>query len=259
MQQFNPIQSKWVVALQMRSVGLLQQSIPFLVAILYIMVQNFKFSFIICSCKSKENISFAHNFILIQNTNQATHGLDFHLSIFFLVKGLCTSDQLQSILTLIVQTIVSAVLGAFSKQQQGALRVSLDAFSINTKLMQARGDKMSKINDWSSVMGTTPTTNGTSSQGTASQEANRPSWHGLQIHKSGTIYTHSYAQTNKHMYNWILLNTCSSIDLFCNQFFVHNVHQVNTTLSLVTNAGMMTTNSRQNCLAIALYGLTPKP
>ena len=37
-------------------------------------------------------------------------------------------------------------------------------------------------------MGTTPTTNGSSSQGTASQETNRPSWQGLQIHKSGTIY-----------------------------------------------------------------------
>ena len=63
----------------------------------------------ICSLKSKENIIFAHNFIIIQNTNQASHCFDFHLCIFFLVKGLDTSNQLQSILTLIVQTIVSAV------------------------------------------------------------------------------------------------------------------------------------------------------
>ena len=63
--------------------------------------------------------------MLIQNTNQATHCLDFHLSIFFLVKGLDASNQLQSILTLIVQTKVSEVLGAFSNQQQGALKVSL--------------------------------------------------------------------------------------------------------------------------------------
>ena len=62
----------------------------------------------------------------------------------------------------------------------------------------------------------TSTTNGTNSQGTATQEANRPSWQCLQIHKSGTNYTHSYAQTNKHMYNWILLEICSLIDLFCN-------------------------------------------
>ena len=97
----------------------------------------------------------------------------------------------------------------------------------DVQLMQASGDTMSTINDWSSPTGTTPTTNGTSSQGTASQEANRPSWQGLQIHKSGTIYTHSYVQTNKHMYDWILLDTFSLIDLFCNQSFVCNVHQVN--------------------------------
>ena len=42
------------------------------------------------------------------------------------------------------------------------------------------------------------------------------------------------------MYNWI--NKCSSIHLFCNQSFVRDVHQVNTALSLATNAGMMTTN-----------------
>ena len=53
------------------------------------------------------------------------------------MKGLGTSNQLQSILTLIVQTIVSAVLGTFSEQQQGALKVSLRAFSVihRTSLM----------------------------------------------------------------------------------------------------------------------------
>ena len=50
------------------------------------------------------------------------------------MKGLDTLFFLQSILTLIVQTIVSAVLGAFSnQQQQGALKVSLRAFSIKVK------------------------------------------------------------------------------------------------------------------------------
>ena len=48
----------------------------------------------ICSLKSKENIIFAHNFILEQNTNQASHWFEFHLSIFFFVKGLDTSNQL---------------------------------------------------------------------------------------------------------------------------------------------------------------------
>ena len=62
-----------------------------------------------CSHKSKENIIFAHNFILEQNTNQATCCLDFQSSIFFLSLGLDTLFFLQSILTLNVQTIVSAV------------------------------------------------------------------------------------------------------------------------------------------------------
>ena len=84
------------------------------------------------------------------------------------------------------------------------------------QLMQANGDTMSIIDDWSSVMGTTPTTIGTNSQGTASQGAKRPPWQGLQVHKSGTIDTHSYVQTNKHMYNWIFLDTCTLMDLFCN-------------------------------------------
>ena len=54
--------------------------------------------------------------MLKQSTNQASHCFDFHLSIVFLVKGLVTSNQLQSMLTLIVQTIVSAVQGTYSKQ-----------------------------------------------------------------------------------------------------------------------------------------------
>ena len=86
----------------------------------------------------------------------------------------------------------------------------------DAQLAQASWDTMSSIDDWSSIMGTTTATNSTSSQRTASQGANRPSWQGLQIHKSGIIYTHSYAQTNKHMYDWILLNTCSLNNLFCN-------------------------------------------
>ena len=69
----------------------------------------------------------------------------------------------------------------------------------DAQLMKANGDTMSTINDWSTITGTTPTTNGSSSEGTVSQGVNRPSWQGLQIHKSGTIHTHSYAQTNKHM------------------------------------------------------------
>ena len=40
MQHFNPIQSKWVVATPMRRVLLLQQSIPFGLAVLYTLVQK---------------------------------------------------------------------------------------------------------------------------------------------------------------------------------------------------------------------------
>ena len=112
----------------------------------------------------------------------------------------------------------------------------------DVQLMQTSMDRTSTIDNPSTMMGTTPGTNGSSSQGTAGQGANGPSWQGLQIPKSGTIYAHSYAQTNKHMYDWILLNTCLLIDLFCNQSFVHNVHRVNTTLSLAMNAGVMMTN-----------------
>ena len=64
---------------------------------------------VLISLKSKEIIIFAHNYFNEQNTNQASHCLDLQSSILFLVKGLDTSFFLQSILTLIVQTIVRAV------------------------------------------------------------------------------------------------------------------------------------------------------
>ena len=50
--------------------------------------------FTICSLNTKENIIFAQNSILKQNTNQASHCFDFYLRIVFLVKGLDTSNQL---------------------------------------------------------------------------------------------------------------------------------------------------------------------
>ena len=127
------------------------------------------------------------------------------------------------------------------------------------QLMQASEDTASTIDDWSSVTGTTPTTNGTNSQGTASQRAKRPSWQGLQVHKSGTIHTHSYAQTKKHMYDWILLNTCSSINLFCNQSFMCNVHQINSTLSLAMMAGTMTTNLKAELPGYGTVSFDPQP
>ena len=65
----------------------------------------------------------------------------------------------------------------------------------DAQLMQASGDTMSTINDWSTVMGISPVTNSSNSQGTASQGANKPSWQGLQIHKSGTIYARVMCKT----------------------------------------------------------------
>ena len=84
------------------------------------MVQKFKFSL---ALKARKSSSLHTIFILKQNTNQATHCLDFHLSIFFLVKGLDTSNQLQSILTLSVQTIVSVTddQSSATKQEQANL------------------------------------------------------------------------------------------------------------------------------------------
>ena len=75
----------------MRRVWLLQQSIPFGIAILYTLVQNI-LQFV--ALKSKENIIFAHNYFRKTNTNQASHCFDFYSSIVFLVKGLDTSNQL---------------------------------------------------------------------------------------------------------------------------------------------------------------------
>ena len=124
----------------------------------------------------------------------------------------------------------------------------------DAQLMQTTGDTMSTVNDWSSVMGTTPATNDTNSQGTASQEAKK-SWQGLKVHKRGNIHTCSYVQTNKHMYDWILLNTCSSINLSCNQSFVCNVH---TTLSLAMNAGMMMMNLKAELPGYGMVWFDPQ-
>ena len=87
--------------------------------------------FNICSLKSKENIIFANNYFRKTQTNQATCCLDFQSSIFFLLLGLDTLFQLQSILTLIVQTTVSAVLETFSWQSnKEPLEVSSATFSV---------------------------------------------------------------------------------------------------------------------------------
>ena len=100
MHHFNPIQTKWVVANTNKKCLIVTTINP---------IWHSHPVYVLCSLKSKDNIFFAHNYISIQNTNQASHCLDFYLSIIFLVKELDTSNQLRSIVTLIVQPTVSAV------------------------------------------------------------------------------------------------------------------------------------------------------
>ena len=77
-------------------------------------------NFTICSLKCKENIIFAHNYFRKTNTNQASHCFDLYLSIVFLVKGLDTSNQLQSILTLTIKRTVSQLKEHSQSSKQGA-------------------------------------------------------------------------------------------------------------------------------------------
>ena len=65
MQHFNPIQSKWVVATPMRSVCLLQQSIPFGIAVLYNVVQN-NLQFVALKASKTSSL----HTIILQTTNK---------------------------------------------------------------------------------------------------------------------------------------------------------------------------------------------
>ena len=74
MQHLNPIQSKWVVATPMRRVRLLQQSIPFGVAVLYTLVQK-HLTFV--ALKARKTSSLHTILFLRTQANQATCCLDF--------------------------------------------------------------------------------------------------------------------------------------------------------------------------------------
>ena len=60
------------------------------------------------------------------------------------------------------------------------------------------------------------------------------------------------------MYDWILLKISLLIDLFCNHSFVCNVHQVNTTLFLAMNAGMMMTNLKAELPSYGTVWIDPQ-
>ena len=82
---------------------------------------NYKqFSPIFIIAPKAGNSSSLHTIILRNKTHNKPFIDLIFLCIFLLSLGLDTSKQFQSILTLIVQTTVSAVLGTISKQQQGA-------------------------------------------------------------------------------------------------------------------------------------------
>ena len=94
----------------MTTVRLLKKSIPFLIAALYIMVHFSMFSLITYLAVSPEKSSSLYAIIYsLANINEATCCLQIQFSIFYLSLGLDGSFFLQSILTLIVQAIVSAV------------------------------------------------------------------------------------------------------------------------------------------------------
>ena len=61
----------------------------------------------------------------------------------------------------------------------------------DVQLMQTSGDTMSTVNDWSTIMGATATTNGSSSQGTASQGAKQTI---LEVPADPQEWNHLYPQ-----------------------------------------------------------------
>ena len=81
----NPIH----VAIKRELVGLLQQSIPFCVDLVYILVHFSNFSLINFVILSVEKSSSFHT-IYLKTPNQAPHHLDFQSSIIFLLLGLGT-------------------------------------------------------------------------------------------------------------------------------------------------------------------------
>ena len=126
MLSFNPIH----VAVKIKLIGLWNQSIPFLrrpcvhpSTYLEVLIHRF------CSSKCREIIIFAHNYLNKQT--QTKHLFILIFFIFSLSLELDTSNPLKSILTLIVQTIVSVVLDTFSEQQNGAFECVLVEFLLD--------------------------------------------------------------------------------------------------------------------------------
>jgi len=72
-------------------------------------------------------------------------------------------------------------------------------------------------------------------------------WMGAQVQHELSI-----AQTRTEMKQWTLLNSQSSVDIFCNPNLVEKIHDSGETLSLATNAGELITNKKAT---VPGYGL----
>jgi hypothetical protein len=66
-------------------------------------------------------------------------------------------------------------------------------------------------------------------------------WQSVQLHTAGVRSAVSMAQQPRlqHMRDWILLDSESSVDLFCNPKLINNIVKSSSTLYLGTNAGGM--------------------
>ena len=78
----------------------------------------------ICIFESKENIIFAHNFILKQNTNQASHCFDFHFhKRIRYIKPISINTHIDCL-----NISKCSVWYIFKATKQGALKVTLHHF-----------------------------------------------------------------------------------------------------------------------------------
>ena len=119
-----------VVTSQMRSVGLLQQSIPFLIATLYIMVHFSIFSLINFIAVSAEKSSSLHTIILKTKHKQSNTLSENTIEYIFLHKKIRYFIQLAINTHIECSKNSKSVFGAFSNQQQGALKVCCASFSV---------------------------------------------------------------------------------------------------------------------------------
>ena len=93
-------------------------------------------TFTICSLKSKENIIFAHNFILEQNTNQASHCFEFHLCIFY-IKSIAINTHIDCL-----NNSKFSVRYIFKATKQWALKVTLHHFLLDKQSQPLRVERV---------------------------------------------------------------------------------------------------------------------